>query len=288
MDGVEMGTGGEKEVCSSTSSKFHSQIVIRQFMQPRPVFEDLLNKFWCKVPRGSLHVSSLGGYLGHQFGEFCINTDPDPEDFGDLSEKDSEDFEPIPELYLPTDHESEYSNDIVSIPVNAPSNVPASATVSNTVLCDGKLREPLTVLLAKPALKDLMGLLHPTRKKGPGYTDPEIDYFVRTRMEGMQSMLHFYTNPRSTTYEKWRASSYQAAISLGRGRYCARQLCTLVRQFVKNREVLPINPYGQWKESLAAFLSTRIYLTRLIFTFNQLAPRSQARNSWISLIMTLL
>ena len=99
--------------------------------------------------------------------------------------------------------------------MNAPSNVPASATVSNTVLRDGKLREPLTVLLAKPALKDLMGLLHPTRKKGPGYTNPEIDYFVRTRMEGMQSMLHFYTNPWSTTYEKWRASSYQAAISLG-------------------------------------------------------------------------
>ena len=44
MDGVEMGTGGEKEVCPSTSSKFHSQIVIRQSMQPQPVFEDLLNK----------------------------------------------------------------------------------------------------------------------------------------------------------------------------------------------------------------------------------------------------
>ena len=57
MDGVEMGTGGEKEVHLSTSSKFHSQIMIRQSMQPRPVFEDLLNKFWCKVPRGSLHVS---------------------------------------------------------------------------------------------------------------------------------------------------------------------------------------------------------------------------------------
>jgi hypothetical protein len=69
-------------------------------------------------------------------------------------------------------------------------------------------------------------------------------------MEGMQTMLNFYTNPQSTTYNKWVASSYQAAISLGRGRHCARQLCNLVRQFIKDCKVLPINPYGQWNESL--------------------------------------
>ena len=117
--------------------------------------------------------------------------------------------------------------------------------VSDTDLRNGKLREPLTVLLAKPALEDLRGPLCPRQKKGPGHTDPEINYFVQAHMEGMQTMLNFYMNPQSTTYEKWRASSYQAAISLGQGKHCSRQLCTLVQQFVKNREVLPINPYGQ-------------------------------------------
>ena len=69
-------------------------------------------------------------------------------------------------------------------------------------------------------------------------------------MEGMQSLLSFYTNPQSYTYEKWGASSYQAALSLNRGQHCARQLCLLVRQFITDRTILPINPYGSWNKTL--------------------------------------
>jgi hypothetical protein len=66
----------------------------------------------------------------------------------------------------------------------------------------------------------------------------------------MQTMLNFFTNKNSTTYEKWAASSFQAAISLGRGRHCARQLCRLVRQFILDCKVLPINPYGGWNQPM--------------------------------------
>jgi hypothetical protein len=213
-------------------------------------FEEIQNKFRWKVQRSSLaDLSSESGNhdLGHQFDEFYVSTDPDPEDldFGDLFKK--VDFEPIPELYLPTD--SEYSDDEVPRSHKDTRRVTLRTTPTTSTRI-GKLREPPTVLLAKPALNDLRDLLHLKQKKCPGHTNPELNYFVRVRMEGMQSMLNFYTNSQSTTYEKWGPSSYQAAISLGQGRHCARQLCVLVRHFVKDHKILPINPYGQWNESL--------------------------------------
>ncbi|KAF8161627.1 hypothetical protein B0H34DRAFT_796383 [Crassisporium funariophilum] len=235
------------------------------------VFKELKNKFWCTVPKGSLCHSSVSD-LGQQFTEFHVSTYPDPEDVGDLFEEG--DFESIPELYLPT--ESEYSDDndsddndsdddnpetsyprpgadqnTCTAPAGSKTRAEASSvTESPDIPRDGKLREPPTVLLAKEALKDLKNLLHPKRKKGPGHTDPEINHFVRTRMEGMQALLNFYTNPHSATYEKWTASSLQAAISLARGLYCAQKLCFLVQQFIKDRKVLLINSYGQWNKSL--------------------------------------
>ena len=63
-------------------------------------------------------------------------------------------------------------------------------------------------------------------------------------------MLHFYTVCHSSTYEKWRASAYQAAISMGHGRYCACQLAKLSWKFIEDCTVLPINPYGDWNESM--------------------------------------
>jgi hypothetical protein len=131
---------------------------------------------------------------------------------------------------------------------SSPQDTPHASKEENTRT--GKLREPPTLIGAIEALKDLKELLHPHRKNAPGRDDPELNLFVRTRMEGMQSLLSFYTNPKSTTYDKWGPSAYQAAISLDRGRHCARQLCILVREFIKNRAVLPINPYGNWNESL--------------------------------------
>ncbi len=101
------------------------------------------------------------------------------------------------------------------------------------------------------ALDDLQEILHPARKNGkPRHLDPGLDLFVRSRLEGMRALLAFYTNPRSRTYECWAASSIQAAVSLLRGTYCARILRDLCRQFISDRTVLPVNPYGDWNESM--------------------------------------
>jgi len=54
------------------------------------------------------------------------------------------------------------------------------------------------------------------------------------------------------TYNKWGASACQTAIGMGRGTHCAHQLCVLNRAFFSNREILPINPYGDWNKSLFA------------------------------------
>lgn len=233
---------------------------------PQVVFEESQNRFRCNIPTGpgSLHHTSLAD-LGQQFLEFYVTTDPDPEDFADLFEDG--DSEPIPELYLPTESEcsDNYDSDdsdrdedrecqrphTMADRAEEPSLLKSpDATDSGLETRNGKLREPPTVLVAKEALEDLKELLHPKRKKGSGHTDPELNYFVRTYMEGMQTLLNFYTNPDSMTHDKWSASSLQASISLGRGTYCAQQLRRLVRQFIKDRKVLPVNPFGQWSESL--------------------------------------
>jgi phage terminase large subunit-like protein len=43
-----------------------------------------------------------------------------------------------------------------------------------------------------------------------------------------------------------------AAHGLGRGKYCARVLAALAWEFIINREVLNVNPYGEWNESMLA------------------------------------
>ncbi|KAJ7107052.1 hypothetical protein C8R44DRAFT_637891, partial [Mycena epipterygia] len=117
-------------------------------------------------------------------------------------------------------------------------------------LPDGKLREAPTVSAALVALKDLKELLCPHRKTGRGYVDPHIDPFVRVRMESMEILLNFYTGNLSKTKGFWAASSIQAAVSRGKGLYCARQLRVLVRKFIADRTILPLNPYGYWSTSM--------------------------------------
>jgi hypothetical protein len=123
------------------------------------VFEDLQNKFRCAVPRGSLHFC-FNRDLGQQFSEFYVSTDPDLEDFasGDLFEKDN--FEPIPEMSLPT--EDEHSEDEITNYGEDP-EVPHSCNgttqaAGNTDPREGRLREPPTVLWGKTALDDLRNL----------------------------------------------------------------------------------------------------------------------------------
>ncbi|KAJ7163446.1 hypothetical protein C8R43DRAFT_1086346 [Mycena crocata] len=114
----------------------------------------------------------------------------------------------------------------------------------------GKLREAPTVTAALTALKDLKELLRPHRTTGRGYKDPGTDPFVRVRMENMEIMLNLYTGNLSKTKGCWAASSLQAAVSWGRGTYCARQLRILVQQFIVDRDILPLNPCGYWNMSM--------------------------------------
>jgi hypothetical protein len=43
-----------------------------------------------------------------------------------------------------------------------------------------------------------------------------------------------------------------AAIGLGHRNHCARVLVQLARQYILDREVLPVNPYGGWNRSMLA------------------------------------
>ena len=116
----------------------------------------------------------------------------------------------------------------------------------------GQVRSIPTQVKALEGLEDLKKIIHPSRNTGRGYKNPGTDLWCRARLEGMQSLLNMFTNPLSWTYDQWGGSACQAAIGLGRGQHCARQLCKLARTFIADREVLPVNPYGDWNVSLLA------------------------------------
>lgn len=116
---------------------------------------------------------------------------------------------------------------------------------------DGKLREAPSQVAALDALNTIKDALRGKSKgKGGGFRPPDLDTFVRTRMEGMRALLELFTNTKSATYDKWAASSLQAAVSLGRGTFCARALRALTRAYIKDRTILPLNPYGNWNSSM--------------------------------------
>ncbi|KAF8217267.1 hypothetical protein K438DRAFT_1954110 [Mycena galopus ATCC 62051] len=117
-------------------------------------------------------------------------------------------------------------------------------------LPDGRLREALTLSAASAALKSLQELLRPHRKNGIGYLNPHIDPFIRFCMENMVIMLNLYAGDHSLTKGLWTVSSLQAAVSRGKGRCFARQLRIFVRQFIADRTILPLNPYGYWNTSM--------------------------------------
>jgi hypothetical protein len=127
-----------------------------------------------------------------------------------------------------------------------------ACTDQDTSKHDGKLREAPTQLQTTDVLKHLVKKLCPPQKTGQGYYDPGIDPFTRICMEGMHGMLNLYTNQHSATYNKWLKSACHATISMGKGRYCTHQLCRLLHQFILDHTVLPVNPYGEWNESILA------------------------------------
>lgn len=103
---------------------------------------------------------------------------------------------------------------------------------------------------ALAALEDLNNIISPRRATGPSHKDSELDSWTQFRINGMASMLRQFTTPASATYRKWCLSACQLAISMGRGIYCARNLAVLNCAFIANRDVLPLNPFGDWNESL--------------------------------------
>jgi hypothetical protein len=109
------------------------------------------------------------------------------------------------------------------------------------------------ITTASAALTDIQLVLRgPSRGKGGGFNPPDLSPWVRVRMEGIRSHLALYTNPNSVTYGQWGLSARQAAIAVGRDVYCARRFAQLSREYIASRKVLPINPYGGWKQSMLA------------------------------------
>ncbi|KAJ7720467.1 hypothetical protein DFH07DRAFT_760847 [Mycena maculata] len=106
---------------------------------------------------------------------------------------------------------------------------------------------------AQAALTDIQLVLRgPSRGKSGGFIPPDLSPWVRVRMEGIRSHLAQYTNPNSATYGRWGLSARQAAIAAGRDVYCARRFANLSREYIASQKVLPINPYGKWKQSMMA------------------------------------
>ncbi|KAJ6586699.1 hypothetical protein B0H10DRAFT_2234222 [Mycena sp. CBHHK59/15] len=147
----------------------------------------------------------------------------------------------------------------VDIPQPPTENAPGPSVTSDVsngcvfdadVELEGKLCEAPVVSLAVLALNDLKLLLCPKWPSGKGYIDPQIDPFVRVRMEAMQSLLNLYTHESSKTKGQWRASSIQAAITQNKGPYWTCQTRLLVQQFIWDRTILPLNPYGYWRTSM--------------------------------------
>ncbi|CAK5283931.1 unnamed protein product [Mycena citricolor] len=98
----------------------------------------------------------------------------------------------------------------------------------------GKLREAPNLGEAQTALdcvkEYLRGDLRGTDlfgRRGMGYKDQKITMCLET-------------------YSHWGASARFAAAALGRGVHCARVLAALSRQFILDRQVLNVNPYGEW------------------------------------------
>ncbi|KAJ7080900.1 hypothetical protein B0H15DRAFT_748478, partial [Mycena belliarum] len=138
--------------------------------------------------------------------------------------------------------------------VSDPEAQDAFANIYDPFCAPGKLREAPPITQAAEAVKDLTAELRgePRGPRSKGYKDPDFDPFIRPRLEGLRTFLNLYTNPMSKTYGHWGASALQAAVGLGRGTHTMRNLCKLGRQYIRDRSLLPINPYGEWNESLLA------------------------------------
>ena len=65
----------------------------------------------------------------------------------------------------------------------------------------------------------------------------------------MQVFLRKYTDP-SNGPNGWMAASFQAAKDFGGGTSQAKQMREWTRDYIADRECLPINLYGSWNTSI--------------------------------------
>ena len=59
-----------------------------------------------------------------------------------------------------------------------------------------------------------------------------------------------YINPASNTQGRWQVASLMTVNNLQKASEHAQKLQDWVRQYVADREALPVNPYGHWNESV--------------------------------------
>jgi len=212
---------------SPREQRLNSDTSIPQLCGVEPVFQ-------CNV----LHIEHAPE---HHFHEFQINTLPDPEDLLDNTEVSPDQLDSDDESGNKDKGNQNWYSDAEEESGDAQPEVETS-NVSTGEKHPGKECEAPLQPVVIQALEDLKQVLHPARKTGQGYTDPELDSFVKSRMEGMQALLNFYTCDLSLTYGAWVASSIQASTALGKGLSCAKQIQFLTHQFIEDRTLLPINP----------------------------------------------
>ena len=176
------------------------------------------------------------------FQEFFVYTGPESDD---LDEDENQSVtENKAQMHSDVDLGSDMDSDLDSVDLDS--------LPSNPTPFPGKKQDNSapTIVNSNKALEDLKTTLNPPRKTGRGYKKPDLDPYVERRLDAMKIMLNFYTNLTSHTYNAWTASSFQAAIALGQGGSCAKRLRQLNRQFISDRTLLPVNPFGNWNESL--------------------------------------
>jgi hypothetical protein len=90
----------------------------------------------------------------------------------------------------------------------------------------GKFVFPPSIEQAEKAFDNLMNILKPRRKKGPGFTDPGLDKIVTERLSAMKLFCFNYLDmsKKNKAKPQWQAASLQTAQSLGHGIYMARTL----------------------------------------------------------------
>ncbi|KAJ8473629.1 hypothetical protein ONZ45_g16225 [Pleurotus djamor] len=213
---------------------------------PSPSFAQDTSPFHTfQIKQESLNPQEASGYFVHQWS---IKDEETPMRL--LDEGDIEEMEAVvqgtdcPRFQTPTP-------EFPSTPPVPPNSPTYPASYESHIASDGYARRPPTVVAASAALSDLLLTLRgKSRGKAGGYAPPDLDPFVRHRLEGMKSVLSLFTNPQSQTFDSWGASSMQAAVSGDRGTHCAQILRQLCRKYIEDRTVLPVNPYGDWNESM--------------------------------------